>query len=74
MAENTTVKIDGKDYELETLPIDIQNAIIARSEIQKSKVRHDVELEKIAVLTDYYNKKIKDGLEKIDGSKSESSD
>ena len=68
MSETTKLTIDGKEYELEKLPPYVQNIIVARQEIQKSKVRHEVELEKIAVLTDYYNKKIKEELDKIDGS------
>ena len=70
MSETTKLTIDGKEYELEKLPPYVQNIIVARQEIQKSKVRHEVELEKIAVLTDYYNKKIKEELDKIDGSDS----
>ena len=57
------ISIDGKDYELNKLPLDIRNTIVARQEIQQSKVRHDIELEKISVLTEYYNDKIKKGLE-----------
>ena len=57
------ISIDGKDYELNKLPLDIRNTIVARQEIQQSKVRHTVELEKIDVLTEYYNDKIKKGLE-----------
>jgi len=72
MAETTKLTIDGKEYELEKLPPYVQNIIVARQEIQKSKVRHEVELEKIAVLTDYYNKKIKEELDKTDGSDSKS--
>ena len=73
MAELSTVNIDGKDYELDKLPTELRNYIVARQEIQVSKTRHTIELEKIAVLTDYYNNKIKEGLDKINGSSSESS-
>ena len=72
MSETTKLTIDGKEYELEKLSPYLQNIIVARQEIQQSKVRHEVELEKIAVLTDYYNKKIKEELDKTDGSDSES--
>ena len=68
------VTIDGKDYELSKLPLDIRNTIVARQEIQRSKVRHDIELEKIEVLTNYYNQKIKEGLDKFNGSDSKSKD
>ena len=74
MSETTKIIIDEKEYELEKLPIDIQNTIVARQEIQKSKVRHEVELEKIEVLTNYYNEKIKKGLNEYNGSNSKSND
>ena len=65
MAELNTVNIDGKDYELDKLPTELRNYIVARQEIQVSKTRHAIELEKIAVLTDYYNNKIKEGLDNL---------
>ena len=68
------VTIDGKEYELSKLPLEIRNTIVARQEIQRSKVRHDIELEKIEVLTNYYNQKIKEGLDKFNGSDSKSKD
>ena len=43
---------------------ELKNIITARAEIVQSKVRHQIELEKIDVLTDYYNKKIKELLPK----------
>ena len=61
-----TISIDGKDYHLNKLPSDVRNTIVARQEIQQSKVRHTIELEKIEVLTNYYNEKIKKGLEQQD--------
>ena len=66
--------IDGKDYIISELPLDVRNTIVARQEIQQSKVRHLIEIEKIDVLTNYYNEKIKKGLEEKDGSDSESKD
>ena len=60
--------IDGKDYIISDLPLDVRNTIVARQEIQTSKVRHEIELEKISVLTEYYNEKIKKGLEEHDKS------
>jgi len=68
------VTIDGKEYELSKLPLDVRNTIVARQEIQRSKVRHNIELEKIEVLTNYYNEKIKKGLEEVNGSDSKSKD
>ena len=66
--------IDGKEYIISDLPLDVRNTIVARQEIQTSKVRHTIELEKIDVLTNYYNEKIKKGLEEHNVSKSESKD
>jgi len=63
------ITIDGKQYSLSELPLDIRNSIVARQEILTSKVRHEVELEKIEVLTNHYNIKIKNGLEEYDKSK-----
>jgi hypothetical protein len=64
------ITIDGKQYEISKLPVDVRNTIVARQEIQTSKVRHEIELEKIEVLTNHYNEKIKKGLEQYNGSKS----
>ena len=77
MTEKTkqnTISIDGKDYIISDLPLDVRNTIVARQEIQQSKVRYLIEIEKIEVLTNYYNEKIKKGLEEKDGSDSESKD
>jgi len=68
------ITIDGKDYIISELPLDVRNTIVARQEILTSKVRHEVELEKIEVLTNYYNDKIKKGLETLNGSNSKSTD
>ena len=67
-----TISIDGKEYNVNELPLDVRNTIVARQEIQQSKVRHTIELEKIEVLTNYYNDKIKKGLEEVNGGESES--
>ena len=63
-----TITIDGNSYIISELPLDVRNTIVARQEIQTSKVRHEIELEKISVLTEYYNEKIKKGLEEHDKS------
>jgi hypothetical protein len=64
MSEEKTYTIDGKDYiKIVNYQLDVRNTIVARAEIQQSKVRHTIELEKIEVLTNYYNDKIKKGLE-----------
>jgi hypothetical protein len=48
--------------------------LLLEQEIQQSKLRHEVELEKIEVLTNYYNSEIKKELEKSNGSESKSTD
>lgn len=53
-----TITINNKQYEEKDLSPELRNIIIARQEILNSKARHQIELEKIDVLTDYYNKKI----------------
>ena len=52
------IVIDGKTYDEAKFSIGLRNRITARQEIEASRVRHDIELEKIAVLTEFYNKKI----------------
>ena len=53
-----SIVIDGKVYDETKFSIELRNKIVARQEIEASKVRHNVELEKIEVLTEFYNKKI----------------
>ena len=59
-----TVMIDGKEYEVAKLSPDLQNYLVVRQEIQASKVRHNLELEKIEVLTTHYNNKIAELVKK----------
>ena len=70
MAEMIT--IDGKEYDVEELPIELRNYIAARQEIQQSKIRHEIELEKIEVLTKFYNGKIQEGVKQFNGGSSKS--
>jgi hypothetical protein len=74
MAEEAknVISIDGVDYDIEKLPIELRNSIAARQEIQQSKVRHEIELEKIDVLTNHYNSKIQEGIKQFNGSSSKS--
>ena len=60
----TTVMIDGKDYDVAKLSPELQNYLVVRQEIQASRVRHNLELEKIEVLTAHYNKKIAELVKK----------
>jgi hypothetical protein len=59
-----TININGKDYDETKFSEVLKNYIIARQEIQKSKTRFVMELEKIDVLTNYYNNKINEELKK----------
>ena len=66
------ISIDGKDYDIDTLPNELRNTIVARQEIQSSRVRHEIELEKIDVLTKHYNEKIQEGVKQFNGGSSKS--
>jgi hypothetical protein len=59
-----TVMIDGKEFDVAKLSPELQNYLVVRQEIQASKVRHIVELEKIDVLTSHYNNKIAELVKK----------
>ena len=69
---NNVISIDGKDYDMDALPLELRNTIAARQELQQSKVRHEIELEKIDVLTGYYNNKIQEGIKQFNGGSSKS--
>ena len=51
MNDERTYTIDGTTYKDSELSIRCKNVIVARAEIQQSKLRHELELEKIEVLT-----------------------
>lgn len=75
MADNERVwTIDGKEYKDSELSLDLRNTLVARQEILQSRIRHEVELEKIQVLENYYNDKIKKEIDNINGSDSKSND
>lgn len=59
-----TVMIDGKEFDVAKLSPELQNYLVVRQEIQASKVRHNLELEKIEVLTTHYNNKIAELIKK----------
>ena len=59
------ITIDGVVYKEEELTNYLKNIILARQEIQQSRIRHTIEIEKIDVLTNYYNEKIKEEIVKI---------
>jgi len=58
------ITIDGKEYDSESLPADLVNAIVAKNEIVQNRIRHVVEIEKIDVLSNYYDQKVKTLLAK----------
>ena len=51
------ITIDGKEYDEQKFSPELQNYIAVRQEIQVSKTRHLIEIEKIDVLTKHYNDK-----------------
>jgi len=53
-----TININGKDYDETKFDEILKNYIIARQEIQSNKTRLLIEIEKIDVLTEYYNNRI----------------
>ena len=59
------ITIDVIVYKEEELTNYLKNIILARQEIQQSRIRHTIEIEKIDVLTNYYNDKIKEEIAKI---------
>jgi len=60
-----TININGKDYDETKFDEILKNYIIARQEIQVNRIKIVMELEKIDVLTNYYNSKINEELKKI---------
>ena len=59
-----TVMIDGNEFDVAKLSPELQNYLVVRQEIQASKVRHNLELEKIEALTAHYNTKIAELVKK----------
>jgi len=57
-----TVMIDGKEFDVAKLSPELQNYLTVRQEIQLSKIRHNLELEKII------SKKRNTRREEINGS------
>ena len=53
-----SITINGKDYDETKFSDKLKNYIISRQEIQNNKTRLLVEIEKIDVLTEYYNNRI----------------
>ena len=66
-----TININGKDYDETKFDDILKNYIIARQEIQGNRIKIVMELEKIDVLTNYYNAKINEELKKLEEPKEE---
>tara|TARA_E500000178_G_C16387269_1_gene472808 strand:- start:127 stop:387 length:261 start_codon:yes stop_codon:yes gene_type:complete len=56
------IVIDGKEYDDSKFSPELRNYITSRQELQVNKTRLNLELEKIEVLTEHFNKKIVDLL------------
>jgi len=65
-----SIFINGKEYKQNELSGDCLNAIAVRQDLQANRVRHVLEVEKIDVLTKYYDDKIEKELAKKDDTKS----
>ena len=52
------ITINGKEYDEKKFSDKLKNYIITRQEIQNNKTKLLVEIEKIDVLTEYYNNRI----------------
>src|SRR5210317_1581473 len=64
-----SIFINGKEYKQNELSADCLNAIAVRQDLQANRMRHVVEVEKIDVLTKYYDDKIEKELGKKDENK-----
>ena len=64
------IVIDGQEYDDSKFSPELRNYITSRQELQVNKTRLNLELEKIDVLTEHFNKKIVDLL-KTEANKEE---
>jgi hypothetical protein len=64
-----SIFINGKEYKQNELSADCLNAIAVRQDLQSNRLRHVLEVEKIDVLTKYYDDKIEKELAKKDENK-----
>jgi hypothetical protein len=71
--ENTpTIIINGKEFKHSELSQACLNAIAIRQDLQANRVRHVLEVEKIDVLTKYYDEKIEKEIAPKDDKSSSS--
>jgi len=66
-----TITINGTEYDETKFDDVLKNYIIARQQIQVNRINIIMELEKIDVLTNYYDSKINEELKKLEESKEE---
>ena len=64
-----SIFINGKEYKQNELSADCLNAIAIRQDLQSNRLRHVLEVEKIDVLTKYYDDKIEKELAEKDENK-----
>jgi hypothetical protein len=65
------ITINGTEYDETTFDDVLKNYIIARQQIQGNRINIVMELEKIDVLTNYYDSKINEELKKLEETKEE---
>jgi len=61
-----TININGKDYDENNFNDTLKNYLIARQEVNNSRIRFIMEIEKTNVLLNYYNEKINEEIKKIE--------
>jgi len=65
------ITINGTEYDETKFDDVLKNYIIARQQIQGNRINIIMELEKIDVLTNYYDSKINEELKKLEETKEE---
>jgi len=59
MEKERTFTFEDKTYKESDLNDGIVNIFLVQTEMVQSRLRHEIELEKIKVLNEYYDKKLK---------------
>ena len=59
MQQERTFKFEGKTYKESDLNDGIVNIFLVQGEMNQSKLRHEIELEKIWLSTNYFAKNVK---------------
>jgi len=63
------INIDGTNYDEKKFSPELQNYLVTRQDLQVNKTRLLLEVEKIDVLTEHFNKKIVDLVSKEQSAK-----